>query len=288
MEHEPAKSDVFLTETNEVKDPKGAINIATNPDEAPTANRARKRMVLDAIRSKTKLCAFLSGVSSVLNVIFESADGNSNDEITWTDFLGHLASKRNPYFTLQLLPDNREDGSVNGGHPIFHRTPADRDGGQAPWFDKPFSIHYQPTTKKKGTICHTDVIRMGFAKDKQGAANAMAHTDLKTGNAVTLANGDIKESSDSIIGSNQEGEKLKLPRLKDPRYVVVSIRRDKSGNLAASVSIQKRRRACIRVYGNALQIDISIPPPSFKPVSLSLSRIFSILKTPKQVFFLTQ
>ena len=263
MEHEPAKSDVFLTETNEVKDPKGAINIATNPDEAPTANRARKRMVLDAIRSKTKLCAFLSGVSSVLNVIFESADGNSNDEITWTDFLGHLASKRNPYFTLQLLPDNREDGSVNGGHPIFHRTPADRDGGQAPWFDKPFSIHYQPTTKKKGTICHTDVIRMGFAKDKQGAANAMAHTDLKTGNAVTLANGDIKESSDSIIGSNQEGEKLKLPRLKDPRYVVVSIRRDKSGNLAASVSIQKRRRACIRVYGKHSRLTfLFLLPPS--------------------------
>ena len=31
--------------------------------------------------------------------------------------------------------------------------------------------------------------------------------------------------------------------------------------------------------------DISIPPPSFKPVSLSLSRISSILKQPKQVFF---
>jgi hypothetical protein len=34
-------------------------------------------------------------------------------------------------------------------------------------------------------------------------------------------------------------------------------------------------------------VDISIPPPSFKPVSLSLSRISSILKLPKQVFFLT-
>ena len=35
-------------------------------------------------------------------------------------------------------------------------------------------------------------------------------------------------------------------------------------------------------------VDISIPPPSFKPVSLSLSRISFYSKTPKQVFFLTQ
>ena len=31
-------------------------------------------------------------------------------------------------------------------------------------------------------------------------------------------------------------------------------------------------------------VDISIPPPSFKPISLSLSRS-SLSKTPKQVFF---
>ena len=36
----------------------------------------------------------------------------------------------------------------------------------------------------------------------------------------------------------------------------------------------------------ALQIDISITPPSFKPVALSLSRS-PLSKTPKQVFFLT-
>ena len=34
-------------------------------------------------------------------------------------------------------------------------------------------------------------------------------------------------------------------------------------------------------------VDISIPPPTFKPVSLSLSRIFSILKHPNKSF-LTQ
>jgi hypothetical protein len=156
VEHEPTKSDVFLTDQSHgVKDAIGAKNIATSPDEAPTANRARKRMVLDAIRSKSKLCAFLSGVSSVLGVVFESADGNSNDEISWTDFLGHLASKRNPYFTLQLLPDNlHENEEPYAGHTVFHRTPADRDGGQAPWFDKPFSVHYKPTTKKKGTFSY--------------------------------------------------------------------------------------------------------------------------------------
>ena len=39
-----------------------------------------------------------------------------------------------------------------------------------------------------------------------------------------------------------------------------------------------------RVYGSTV-IDISIPPPSLKPVALSLSRISSILKQPIQVFF---
>ena len=44
-------------------------------------------------------------------------------------------------------------------------------------------------------------------------------------------------------------------------------------------------RACNRVYGKALVVDISIPSPSFKPVSLSLSRFFSISKhSNKSVF----
>ena len=38
-----------------------------------------------------------------------------------------------------------------------------------------------------------------------------------------------------------------------------------------------------RVYGSTV-VDISIPPPSFKHVALSLSR-FPLSKTPKQVFF---
>ena len=41
-------------------------------------------------------------------------------------------------------------------------------------------------------------------------------------------------------------------------------------------------------YMESTVVDISIPPPSFKPVSLPLSRISSLLKLPKQVFFLTQ
>jgi hypothetical protein len=46
----------------------------------------------------------------------------------------------------------------------------------------------------------------------------------------------------------------------------------------------KRKRASI-AYMESTVVDISITPPSFKPVSLSLSRISSILKQPKQVFF---
>ena len=45
----------------------------------------------------------------------------------------------------------------------------------------------------------------------------------------------------------------------------------------------KRRERASR--NGSTVVDISIPPPSFKPVSLSLLRISSISKTPKQVVF---
>ena len=46
----------------------------------------------------------------------------------------------------------------------------------------------------------------------------------------------------------------------------------------------KRKRACI-AYMESTVVDISILPPSFKPVSLSLSRISFILKHPNKSFF---
>ena len=49
----------------------------------------------------------------------------------------------------------------------------------------------------------------------------------------------------------------------------------------------KQRERASRIWKSTV-VDISILPPSFKPVSLSLSRISSILKQPKQVLFLTQ
>ena len=51
------------------------------------------------------------------------------------------------------------------------------------------------------------------------------------------------------------------------------------------VSNSKAKRACI-AYMESTVVDISIPPPSFKPVSL-LSPQSLLSKTSKQVFFLT-
>ena len=48
------------------------------------------------------------------------------------------------------------------------------------------------------------------------------------------------------------------------------------------VSIQAKRAS---IANGSTVVDISIPPPFFKPVSLSLSRISFYFKTPKQVFF---
>jgi hypothetical protein len=119
-------------------------------------------------------------VSSVLTVVFESANGDCKEEIPWTEFLGHLASKRNPYFTLGLLPDESANGrsgkgrpaAASGLSPVYSRTPADLDGGSAPWFAVPFDINYVPTNKKDGKVVHTDVVRMGFFDDPTGDAQA--------------------------------------------------------------------------------------------------------------------
>ena len=51
----------------------------------------------------------------------------------------------------------------------------------------------------------------------------------------------------------------------------------------------KRKYIKAKWSDTRMDVSISIPSPSFKPVSLSLTRIFSYSKTPKQVyFFLTQ
>ena len=50
------------------------------------------------------------------------------------------------------------------------------------------------------------------------------------------------------------------------------------------VSKYKAKESVHRIYGSTV-VDISIPPPFFKPVPLSFSRVSSILKQPKQVFF---
>ena len=83
---------------------------------------------------------------------------------------------------------------------------------------------------------------------------------------------DVNPSSTTIDGS----------RLRTPLGGIIStIKLAFDENM---VSNSKRRRACI-AYMESTVVDISILPPSFKPVSLSLSCIFSILKQPKQVFF---
>ena len=55
--------------------------------------------------------------------------------------------------------------------------------------------------------------------------------------------------------------------------------------LTVSKSKNERERACIAYMESTCRFSISIPPPFFKPVSLPLSRIFSILKHPNKSFF---
>ena len=86
------------------------------------------------------------------------------------------------------------------------------------------------------------------------------------------------QSIDPEVIHNQDI--ILLPE-KDPRCYVVT--EDDVGAKFKGEYLSEG--ASIANGSSVVDISIFIPPPSFKPISLSLSRIFSVLKQPKQVLF---
>ena len=137
------------------------------PDsEAPASSISRRKQVLDAIRTVGPLRAYLSGTSSVLDVIYQSSDGNTTETTDWMTFVAHLENMKNPYVSLEMLPKHDKVETMDTFKNFFQRTKADKDGGSQPWFNTHFEIPYRPTTNSL-PVKHTDVMQLGFSRKKR-------------------------------------------------------------------------------------------------------------------------
>ena len=104
-------------------------DVSVDKADAPDSLVRRRKRVLDAIRQKKRLRAYLSGTSSVLNVVFQSSDGATNESMNWTTFIGHLENMKNPYVAIEMLPKHSQSDNANGAKNFYQRTKADKDGG---------------------------------------------------------------------------------------------------------------------------------------------------------------
>ena len=90
-----------VTENDKARTKNKFRDVSVDKADAPDSLVRRRKRVLDAIRQKKRLRAYLSGTSSVLQVVFQSSDGATNESMNWTTFIGHLENiLKNP--TLQL------------------------------------------------------------------------------------------------------------------------------------------------------------------------------------------
>ena len=147
----------------------GFKDVSISGAEIPGQNIERRKTVLESIRSAKRLRAYLSGTSSVLQVVFESSDGHASESMSWKTFVAHLENMRNPYVSVEMLPKHPtpEDSIAGDSFKNFYqRTKADKDGGSQPWFNTTFKVPYRPSTNALPTK-HTDVMHMGFSRSKQ-------------------------------------------------------------------------------------------------------------------------
>ena len=94
---------------------------------------------------------------------------------------------------------------------------------------------------------------------------------------IPESNGSAHSANSPGSGSNNVGGGRHLSNRNNTQS-----RNDNSTSISSNRGKYSSERAA-REWSTV--VDISMTPPSFKPVSLPLSRISSILKQPKQVFF---
>ena len=105
-----------------------------------------KTHVLEALRQQqgNRIATSLSGISSALTVVIEESQGDFKEEISWSDFVAHLAERRNIFVKVEVIPS----GDI-------YDTPLSRDGGFNPVFESSVKVPFTPPTVKQQGFLQT-------------------------------------------------------------------------------------------------------------------------------------
>lgn len=74
-----------------------------------------QKLVFGSIRKNKALKYFLMNVLSDLKVLLRTYDSDINEALDWKEMLAYLSDHRNPFVTVQLLPQyvEPEQGMIN-------------------------------------------------------------------------------------------------------------------------------------------------------------------------------
>jgi len=134
-----------------------------------------KKVVFSLLRSKKELAKILCSISCSLLVVISSYNGHERECLDWSEMVAHLTDYRNPFVSVQLLPDflkpedyiyapyekkDPEDHASNDGIVSVQRGKADYDGGSFPGWDSPLIFEYKPPKLTSCKVVNSTIARI--------------------------------------------------------------------------------------------------------------------------------
>lgn len=145
-----------------------------------------QKLVFGAIRQNKTLKSFIMNVLSDLKVILRTYDGDISESMDWKEMLAYLSDHRNPFVTVQLLPEfiepkeglialmpddmAQKDAQKVDSHEIdilsegqssqIYRGTPDIDGGTHPYWNQTFKIPFQPPKLTNCPVLFTDIMEL--------------------------------------------------------------------------------------------------------------------------------
>lgn len=176
----------FFTIVNEI-----AIIFEVSKDSVQKA-RSMQKLVFGSIRKNKNLCTFISNVLSDMHVILRTYDDDSTETMPWKEMVAYLCGNRNPFVTIQLLPefvepkcgmisyipkvlssryaamvkqltDRKElqrDDEEDKDATDIQTSSVDLDGGRNPIWNAIFKYQYQPPSLTNCPVITTDIVKM--------------------------------------------------------------------------------------------------------------------------------
>lgn len=153
-----------------------------------------QKLVFGSIRKYKPLQHFLTNVITNLKVLLRTYDSDIDEAMDWKEMLAYLSDYRNPFVTVQLLPEYIEpingvitqipddmkqskipDGDINRTSTmdvmdidnssttptsLIYKSQTDLDGGTHPSWNQQFLIPFQPPKLTNCPILFTDVMEL--------------------------------------------------------------------------------------------------------------------------------